>query len=224
ALERYAGLQPRGKRTVICDSYENVKDHALNPLKIGLHSEEQYARPDYPLQRFDPKRPMNWVWGYSFLQERPILVPESIAYYDLGDDFVYENYNGCALGRCLEEAIFYGILEVVERDAFLLTWYAQLPLPRLDPASAKDKELLLMIERIKAVAGYDVYLYNATMEHGIPSVWAITKNRKQKGVHLVCAAGSHPDPLRAVKTAVHELADMLLTLDEKYETYREEFL
>lgn len=224
ALERYAGLHPRGKRTVICDSYEKVKDHALNPLKIGLHSEEQYASPDYPFQRFDPKRPMNWVWGYSFFKEKPILVPESIAYYDLEDDFVYENSNGCALGRCLEEAIFYGILEVVERDAFLLTWYAQLPLPRLDPASAKDKELLLMIERIKAVAGYDLYLYNATMENGIPSVWAITKNRKQKGVNLVCAAGSHPDPLRAVKTAVHELADMLLTLDEKYETHREEFL
>ncbi|UFJ41729.1 TOMM precursor leader peptide-binding protein [Brevibacillus humidisoli] len=224
ALERYAGLQPRGKKTVVYDRYENVKEQALDPTKIGLHSEEQYAQPDYPFERFDPKRPLKWVWGYSFLQERPILVPETLAYYDLGDDFVYENSNGCALGRSLEEAIFYGILEVVERDAFLLTWYAQLPLPRLDPESAKDKELCLMIERIKAVAGYDVYLYNATMENGIPSVWAITKNRKQRGVNLVCAAGSHPEPLRAVKTAVHELADMLLSLDEKYEAYREEFL
>ena len=69
---------------------------------------------------------MNWVWGYSFLQERPILVPELLAYYSLGygEGFVYETSNGCALGGSLEEAIFHAILEVVERDSFLLTWYA----------------------------------------------------------------------------------------------------
>lgn len=66
-------------------------------------------------------------------QNRPILVPESIAYYSLGhrDAYVYETSNGCAIGGSLEEAIFHGILEVVERDAFLLTWYAELPLPAL---------------------------------------------------------------------------------------------
>ena len=75
--------------------------------------------------------PMDWVWGYSFLQERPILVPELLAYYSLscGEGFVYETSNGCALGGSLEEAIFHAIMEVVERDSFLLTWYARLPSP-----------------------------------------------------------------------------------------------
>ena len=50
------------------------------------------------------------------------------------------------------------------------------------------------------------------MEHGIPSVLAIAKNRKQKGLNLICAAGAHLDPVRAVKSAVHELAGMMLTL------------
>ena len=45
---------------------------------------------------------------------------ESIAYYSLGhrDAYVYETSNGCANGGSLEEAIFHGILEIVERDAF----------------------------------------------------------------------------------------------------------
>jgi ribosomal protein S12 methylthiotransferase accessory factor len=59
------------------------------------------------------------------------------------------------------------------------------------------------------------------MEHGIPSVWAIAKNRKQKGVNLICAAGAHLDPIRAVKGAVYELAGMMLTLDEKFEANQE---
>jgi ribosomal protein S12 methylthiotransferase accessory factor len=223
-LERYCGLAPRGKRTVIHDSFRNLADQALNPVKVGVHAKEQYARPGFPFKPFDPDRPINWVWGYSFLQERPILVPELLAYYSLGcgDGFVYETSNGCALGGSLEEAIFYGIMEVVERDSFLMTWYAQLPLSRLDPYSVNDQELRLMIDRVRAVAGYDVYLFNSTMEHGIPSVWALAKNRKQKGVNLICAAGAHLDPVRAVKSAIHELAAMMLTLDEKFEASQEE--
>ncbi|MBK5443422.1 TOMM precursor leader peptide-binding protein [Peribacillus sp. TH24] len=223
-LERYCGMDPRGKRTVIHDSYRNLKDHALNPTKVGVHAKEQYAKSDFPFPPFNPDRSIDWVWGHSFLQERPILVPELLSYYSLGcgEGFVYETSNGCALGGSLEEAIFYGIMEVVERDSFLLTWYAQLSLPRLDPYSANDKELELMIDRARAAAGYDIYLYNSTMEHGIPSVWAMAKNRKQKGLNIICAAGAHLDPIRAVKSAVFELAGMMLTLDEKMEEDQEE--
>nr|WP_239583469.1 TOMM precursor leader peptide-binding protein [Metabacillus iocasae] len=225
-LERSCGMKPRGKRTMVYDSYRNLRDQALNPIKVGVHAKEQYARPDFPFESFDPDRSIKWVWGYSFLQKRPILVPELLAYYSLGCEpgFVYETSNGCALGGSLEEAIFYGMLEVVERDSFLMTWYAKLPLPRLDPYSANDQELQLMIDRVRAVGGYDVHVYNSTMEHGIPSVWAMAKNRKKKGLNIICAAGAHLDPVRAVKSSIHELAAMMLTLDEKLETNEEEFV
>lgn len=224
-LERYCGMAPRGKRTVIRDSYRNVADQALDPVTVGLYAKEQYERPGFPFKPFDPDHPIDWVWGYSFLQESPIMVPQMLAYYSssCGNGFVYETSNGCALGGSLEEAIFYGILEVVERDSFLLTWYAQLPLPRLDP-SAGDQELELMVSRLHAVAGFNLFLYNATMENGIPSIWALAKNRKPKGVNLICAAGAHPDPVRAAKSAVHELSGMMLTLDEKFDANQETYV
>ncbi|MFM1652600.1 TOMM precursor leader peptide-binding protein [Brevibacillus sp. B_LB10_24] len=225
ALERYCGMAPRGKRTFIRDSYRNLAEQALDPVKVGLHSKEQYALPDFPFASYSPDSVMDWVWGYSLSQESPILVPELLAYYSVGcgRGFVYETSNGCALGGSLEEAIFYGILEVVERDAFLLPWYAKLPLPRLDLDSANDPELHLMIERVRAVAGYDLYLYNATLEHGIPSVWTIGKNRKKKGVNLICAAGAHPDPIRAVKGSIYEVASMLIGLNDKFEANRDTY-
>ncbi|MBN6886742.1 ribosomal protein S12 methylthiotransferase accessory factor [Cytobacillus horneckiae] len=224
-LERYCGISPRGKKTIVHDSYHNLQEQALNPVKVGLHAKEQYKKHDFPFIQFNPDQMMDWVWGYSLLQERSILVPELLAYYSLGcgHGFVYETSNGCALGGSIEEAIFHGILEVVERDSFLITWYAELPLPRLDISSANDKELEMMVERIQAVAGYDLYLFNSTMEHGIPSVWVMAKNRKKNGLNMICAAGAHLDPIRAVKSAVHELAGMMLTLDEKFETNKEEY-
>ena len=83
-LERYCGLSPRGKRTVVHDSFRNLEDQALNPIKVGVHSKEQYAQPGFPFKPFNPDRSIDWVWGYSFLKERPILVPELLAYYSLG--------------------------------------------------------------------------------------------------------------------------------------------
>ena len=226
-LERHCGLQPRGKRTVIHDSYRNLERRALNPLEVGVHDDEEYEKPGFPFEKFDPDSPMDWVWGYSLIEERPILVPELLSYYSLGcgsAGFVYETSNGCALGGSREEAIFYGIMEVVERDSFLLSWYSKLKLPRLDLQTAEDEELLLMAERMRAVAGYDLYLFNSTMEHGIPSVWAMAKNRKETGLNLICAAGAHLDPVKAAKSAVQELAGMMLNLDGKLEGNKDKYL
>jgi ribosomal protein S12 methylthiotransferase accessory factor len=114
-------------------------------------------------------------------------------------------------------------MEVVERDSFLLTWYAQLPLSRLDHHSANDKELELMVDRVREVSGYDLYFYNSTMENEIPSVWAIAKNRRSKGVNLICAAGANPDPVRAVKSAIYELAGMMVRHDEILEKNRKKY-
>lgn len=69
-----------------------------------------------------------------------------------------------------------------------------------------------------------ICIFNSTMEHGIPSVWALAKNRKPKGLNLICAAGAHLDPVRAVKSAVHELTGMMLNLDEKFEANRKEYV
>jgi ribosomal protein S12 methylthiotransferase accessory factor len=225
ALERYCGLTPRGKRTVVRDTYRRLAADALDPATVGLHAPDQYARPDFPFQAYHPDRELDWVWGYSFLRERPVLVPELLAYYSLGGDgFVYETSNGCALGGSLVEAIFHGILEVVERDAFLLTWYAQLRAPRLDPGSLADAELRGMIHRFEELTGYELFLHNITMENRIPSVWVTAKNRRADGANLVCAAGSNLDPVRAVKSALHELTGTLQSLDERYEANRSECL
>ncbi|WP_282937888.1 TOMM precursor leader peptide-binding protein [Paenibacillus sp. RC67] len=222
-IERYSSLEPRAKRTVVSGSYLELADQAMDPLSVGVHSQEQYAREGFPFKPFDATSSIPWVWGYSLTQERPLLVPEQLAYYSMtsGNPYVFESSNGCALGSSLTEAALYGILEVVERDSFLMTWFGRLPIPELDLSSANDTELLWMVERLRAVAGFDVRFFNSTMEHGIPSVWGVALNRKPSGMNLICAAGAGPDPVRAVKGALHELAGTVINLDSKMEAKRE---
>ncbi|MGH3521274.1 MAG: TOMM precursor leader peptide-binding protein, partial [Mycobacterium sp.] len=232
AIERYGGLAPCGKQTAVRACYRQLGDTALDPTRLGLHSEAQYALPGFRYQRYHHDLMLSWVWGYSFAQRRPLLVPECYAYYGMRhrepDDrsFVSENSNGCALGGCLEEAILYGLLEVAERDAFLLTWYAQLPVPRIDVASLRGRTSALIIERIEHTTGHTIHLFNTTMEHRIPCVWvmAIDERDRADQPRAVCAAGAHLDPERALEGGLLELARQLELASQKYGEDRDRIL
>src|SRR5260370_548754 len=178
-LERSGGMTPGGRRTVVRARFAEVRDRALDPRTLGLYPPERFAYPGFGFQPFDVDRVCAWVWGYSLGRQESILVPQGYAYFsthltDPGDPlFAFETSNGCALGSCLEEAILFGLLELAERDAFLMTWYARLPAPRIDLSSAQDRSIPLLAQAIEAETGYQVVAFDTAMEHGIPSVWAM---------------------------------------------------
>lgn len=224
AIERYGGWYPGGKRTTVHASYAQISDHALDPVRLGLHSAEQYGLRGYPYRPYTPEHVCSWVWGYSFSQQRPILVPERIAYYgipvasDEDRPVVCESSNGCALGGCLEEAILYGMLEVAERDAFLLTWYARLAAPRIDLHSVSQPMIRLLIERLEQETGYTVHAFNITVEQGIPCCWlmAVDEQNRPDFPKVLCAAGSHMQPEQALANALHELAPLVWHVPTRY--------
>jgi ribosomal protein S12 methylthiotransferase accessory factor len=234
-IERYAGLRPRSKRTAIQASYQQLvqqKQPVLNPATLGLHTPEQYEyyqhnHNSHHLVPYHQDLSYNWVWGYSFQQQSPILVPEHYAYYGVpinheNPAFLYEISNGCALGNNLEEAIFHGIMEVVERDAFLLTWYAQLNLPRLNLHSVTDPMIRLLIEHLEHHSGYAIHAWNATLNHAIPCLWVLGVDEQNREgmpkVHVV--AGSHPHPEQALLRALRELTTSLEFSPQSYQQRR----
>lgn len=225
-LERHCGILPRGKRTALTATYQEIRDVAMNPKLIGLHDTLQYETHGFPFRPYTESTPYEWVWAYSLIEEQPKLVPLALAYYSLGHNggFVYETSNGCALGNSLVEAMFHGILEVVERDGFLMTWYGRLRLPEVLVNTIPDREVQLMISRLGTVYGYEIHFYNSTMENGIPCVFALAKNRRQGGANVLCAAGAHVDPVRAIKGAIHELAGMVGRFDEVLMRHRSDYL
>lgn len=231
ALERYGGQRPKGKQTGVQASYRQLGEQALDPMTLGLHTAEQYALPNYRYVPYHQDLVCRWVWGYSFQHQRPILVPEQYAYYGLlfsvsqeraSSSFVYEISNGCALGNCLEEAIFHGILEVAERDAFLMTWYAQLSLPRFDLRSATDPTIKLLVENLEHTTGYTIHAFNSTLDHGVACCWvmAVDEQNRDGMAKALCSAGSHPHPEPAVVNALLELDGMLKRPRHQFEQER----
>ncbi|MFD0201084.1 MULTISPECIES: TOMM precursor leader peptide-binding protein [Saccharothrix] len=213
ALERYGNHRPLGRRTAVTAPYNDIADRALDPRELGLYPDDWYDRPGFPFARFHPARPLAWVWGFSFGRSEPILVPESYAYYgprsrSQDTRLVYECSNGCALGGCLEEAVLHGLLEIAERDAFLMTWYARLPVPALDLDSARDKRIPVIAEFVRQRRGYAMSAYSTTLEQRVPAVMVLgidVLDRPDVPRHALSAA-AHPDPEHALLTALTDAA------------------
>ncbi|MFJ9896671.1 TOMM precursor leader peptide-binding protein [Streptomyces sp. NPDC091280] len=211
SLERLAAYAP-GKRTGVRAGYAEVAEAAVDPRSLGLYPADRYRLPGFPYREFTEDAVTDWVWGYSFGRERPVLVPESFVYYRLhtvsggGPGFACEISSGCALGGCYEEAVLHGVLEVAERDAFLMAWYGRTPLPEIDPATVPDHRIRLVAERVER-QGYRVRVFDTTLDHGIPSFWTFAEDVTGGGrPRAVSTGGSGLDPAEAILAALHELS------------------
>ncbi|MGW0899152.1 TOMM precursor leader peptide-binding protein, partial [Streptomyces goshikiensis] len=204
-LERYAGMRARSRTTSVRGSLTRFGAEAVDPREVGLYS-EAFHRENPRVRPFDPDREIAWVWGWSLRDKAPRLVPEILTYYHapgLENRFVQESSNGCASGGSPAEAVYFALMEVVERDAFLLTWYGRQPLPEIDPASSSRPATRAMVDRL-AMYGYRARFFDTRITFPIPVVTAVAE-RFDGGPGRMCfGAGAGLDPESALDSALCE--------------------
>lgn len=217
-LERYAGMRARSRTTSVTGSLARFGADAVDPRDVGLYS-EAFHRANPRVRPFEPDREIAWVWGWSLRDRAPRLVPEILTYYHapgLENRFVQESSNGCASGGSLAEAVYFGLMEVVERDAFLLTWYGRQPLPEIDPASSSRHSTRAMVDRL-AMYGYRARFFDTRITFPVPVVTAVAE-RFDGGPGRMCfGAGAGLDPESALASALCEIATDAVNLPGRTE-------
>ena len=192
---------------MVTATLRELGEDALDPRACGLYPDEFYQANPY-VHRFDPERPITWVWGWSLRDQRPLLVPEVLVYYhaaSVEERFVQETSNGCASGGSLVEAVYHGLMEAIERDAFLLAWYGARSLPEIDPASIDRPQTRMMIDRL-AMYGYRARFFDTRMTFDIPVVTAVAIREDGGLGTLAFGGGASLDPQAAITAALCEIA------------------
>ncbi|MDR9852514.1 YcaO-like family protein [Paenibacillus sp. VCA1] len=220
ALERYAGMHPRGReRTVTCASFNAMRQsgHVTDP-RIFIRD---VAGSSESLVPFDENGDLPWIPAYSWSSKALTHIPESLAYYKMDQNYsggalrVYKgNSNGNALGTGLLDSVYYACLELIERDAFLNHWYLRHAPPEIRPESVTNGKARYMCGRLEQL-DYDVRLFDITMDTGIPVIWALCFGRTPDKFAAYSTSAAHPDPEKAIQNALEE---MLLAL-EFYDTH-----
>ncbi len=225
AIERFAGAEPAHRDHAVRAAFADIADRAIDPALFILPN----ATPGLPdggrLRPHDPALAMAWTWAYSMRRKASVLVPTQIAHYGARTDdmpagrIVMEVSNGCAAGGNMAEAVLFGLMEVIERDAFLASWHAG---RRLQPYAAHetpDPRARAMLARL-AAEGLVVTVFDIGC--GLPGcsvLVSVADPEQQLDAALVCAAANHIDPDRALRSALNEVLTMkhVATADEKAE-------
>ncbi|MGQ4267049.1 YcaO-like family protein [Nocardiopsis changdeensis] len=114
--------------------------------------------------------------------------------------------SGTAAGPSPAAACLSGLLELIERDAFMLMWYHRLRFPHLDldPYSRLGR-------RVRGLFGaprIDVRFIDLTGVHDVPVVIAVARGRLHGREVYAVGGGSAPDTATAVWKAARESAGL----------------
>lgn len=219
ALERESGCTPQRRADIQLGSLRDLQrrlgaQNVIDPATLGLPDPQFDNHPRAITAPYSPDQPTAWVQGWAPLRGHHVWLPEHVAYYGApdrvpGGRYLYECSNGAALGSNREEATVHGLFELLERDAFLLHWYSQTPLPPFDLDTLKDPEARLYLERARS-EGYEVHLFDATSDVPVPVVQALVVNQERPEAVTFSTAGAHLDPQRAARAALLEVVVMIL--------------
>jgi ribosomal protein S12 methylthiotransferase accessory factor len=176
--ERYSAAYVPEHDLVLAAAKDLAQPH-VDPARVELFSEEQYRlRPVYG--RFDDETRVRWVRGVRLPDGEPTWLPAQLVY--LNDSIgageariAYSSSSGLACGATFAEALLGALYELVERDAFMITWYAKLSLPRLDWSG--DPAIVALERRFFAETLVDYEAVDLSSFFDVPTVLIVTHDR-----------------------------------------------
>lgn len=168
---------------------------AVDPAGFALFHPRQHARAGFPFKAFTAETRVRWAPALALPSNEPAYVPAQLVYLrwrspeDAGEEAIaYSTSNGTACAATFEEAVLSGLLELIERDAFMLTWYGRLSLPRLDWSSAP--ELRAFDDRYFRAAGLHYSAIDLSGFHHVPTVVGIVRGAPGDGAPLAVGAAA----------------------------------
>lgn len=192
------------------DSFESTTEW-LDPRTHAPYSQQQLTR-NTLLQAFDSKKEWQWVQGCDLLSNEPIMVPIDLVFYPLSEEKLgrklchYGNSSGIAAHSTVEAAIEGALLELIERDAVMHSWYG-----RISPKKIVTETLPLhWRKRVKywGEQGFEVAFLD--LSHSGVAIVEVAIFSEQSYPHFVTGTAAAIESLETACTKAYQEAELTL--------------
>ncbi|MEX2028505.1 MAG: YcaO-like family protein [Candidatus Curtissbacteria bacterium] len=200
AVEHYCLLHEQEK-LFVKDSYKNLGAKAVDPTSFEAFTKKQLEQKEFKKFRFDKNTEFNWIKGYSYPEEKEVLIPAQL---------VYANYTrtqkrepiiqvpistGAACGPDFYFALYRGLCEIVERDNYMITYLSKIKANIIDLKT--DSDLAVFEKRIER---YNLQLFcvDTALDFDFNSVVSIICDPTGIGPAVSIGLGGSLDPARAI--------------------------
>ncbi|WP_437979195.1 TOMM precursor leader peptide-binding protein [Sorangium sp. So ce295] len=206
AIERYASARV-DKAEFLRASIVEMKGDFIAPERLGRYEEAQYARPGFPYVPVVPTTPIDWVLGRWLDTGAPVHVPALAVYYSYCAPpearFFDVTSNGLAAGATLDDASMAAALELIERDAFMISWLARRPGRRIMLDESIDPDAREVARQL-ADCGARVELYLLEAGIAVPAVMCVGYGDGKRWPGAVVSLAAHLSPRAAIRKAILE--------------------
>lgn len=209
-VERYCAAIYRREELQLAP-FRHLRTRATHPDLFSVYRSDQFGQKGFPWQPFTVDAPVHWTPGTSLSTGETILLPAATVFVpfqyrpaEISAHILEPISTGLACGCSVAEAAVSGLCEVIERDAFSITWQAMLSCPRLrhDTLPEHCQELLRRFSRV----GITVELIDITNDFGVSTIMAMGVCGAPTSPALAVAAATDPSPEHALVKSVEELA------------------
>ncbi len=206
AIERYsAGIYRRAD--LLRASASNLDEDFLDPRHLCLYLDHQFDQVEFPFARYVPDKPIEWTRGRWLETGDAVWLPALPVYFNFraapDELFCQVTSNGLAAGASEDDAALRATYELIERDAFMLTWLAMRPAQRLLLDESVHLGVREVVRQIQERGG-DVELYLLDVGQAIPVVACLAIGDGKNWPGLTVALSAHASPARAVRKAILE--------------------
>jgi ribosomal protein S12 methylthiotransferase accessory factor len=205
AFERYsAEINKKDTSQFQHGSYDEM-ENAIDPETLILP----------PLTFEAEKTHLDWVKVVEITDEQEYMAPANAIYHPYishkGSVLFKSNTNGLASGNRIEEAVYHGITEVVERDAWSIFEIKKEPKSEVDCEEIENPLIKEMLDKFKK-AGIQIKLLDLTADVQITTMAAVADDTILKDPALLSlGVGTHLNPEVAVIRALTEVAQSRAT-------------
>jgi len=222
-------------KNVLVLPYEKIKDQALNIFKLAGFSEEQ--KKSNPRLNFNENTPFGWITATSLTSQKgnkKIFCPAQLVNSHYFREKVTNPETkkepmlrqiittGVATGGNLEEALAKGILEIIERDAYIISYLNKISPPVIDfeYLSFQNEKLEKVFQMFKRY-NLEVYLIKLPTDFSVLAVSAVILDKSGKGPAFTIGNSADFNLEDAVLSALSEALAIRLSLKKNWESKKE---
>ncbi|RAP49534.1 MAG: hypothetical protein BZ133_07585 [Methanosphaera sp. SHI613] len=200
AIERYSAEQQESDEKII-KRYDPAD--CLNPEELILPKDTYHDEE------------LEWTKAVSIKTGDEIYVPSNAVYHPYNSKNIHHihlsNTNGLASGNELEEAIFHGMMEVVERDAWSFFEVYKEEKAEINCQDTDNEYIRKLLDKFER-NNVSIKLLDLTIENEIPTIAAVSEDLTLKDPALLTLGiGTHLDPDIAAIRAITEVAQSRAT-------------
>lgn len=191
-------------------SYDTAPFPSTDPSEFALYRKEQFNSDNFYFVPFDRSTQVRWTSAYDLLSYEETYIPASMIYvpyhYEISTGegpIVQPISTGLACHSNVFKATISAICEVIERDAFMITWLAMLSRSKIIIESLSDANTDLVNRFTKA--NYSITIFDITTDIGVPTILSVAKSNSPELPPLAFAASTALNPEEAVRKSLEEL-------------------